>query len=259
MGPGAGRSALVRSDRAAWPAGSPTPARSALIIRLARMPVKSRRGSANLGRRAPQGSYLPGRSAPVFAATARLCEGLGSDCSPRDMTAGQKAMASPSSTATAALAAAARRETRQTLPGFRSVYLRSARSIIRWSETKATDVLNGALPFDQVLKEMNGEAEKSRGNTGRLERAEKVEHLNPLPRRPWLAIASGFGRSMALMTPCAFSAPSPPRSAPRSRRGPPPQPQRHRDRRATMGRIGGLDPMRLSGGATLRLTRAPGR
>ena len=36
--------------------------------------------------------------------------------------------------------------------------LAEARAIYAWSRTKATDVLNGALPFDQVLKEMNGEA-----------------------------------------------------------------------------------------------------
>jgi len=52
--------------------------------------------------------------------------------------------------------------------GFSATHLSQARAIFEWSRTKAADVLNGALPFDQVLKEMNGEAEKSRGNTAKI-------------------------------------------------------------------------------------------
>ena len=53
---------------------------------------------------------------------------------------------------------------------FDNSQLSKARAILVWSRTKATDVLNGALPFDQVLKEMNGEAEKSLGNTAKIAR-----------------------------------------------------------------------------------------
>jgi hypothetical protein len=52
--------------------------------------------------------------------------------------------------------------------GFSAAHLSQARAIFEWSRTKAADVLNGALPFDQVLKEMNGEAEKSSGNTAKI-------------------------------------------------------------------------------------------
>jgi hypothetical protein len=48
--------------------------------------------------------------------------------------------------------------------------LSQARAIFEWPRTQAADVLNGVGPFDQVLKEMNGEAEKSRGNTAKITR-----------------------------------------------------------------------------------------
>ena len=54
--------------------------------------------------------------------------------------------------------------------GFSATNLSQARAIFEWPRTKAADVLNGVVPFDQVLKEMNGEAEKSRGNTAKITR-----------------------------------------------------------------------------------------
>ena len=61
--------------------------------------------------------------------------------------------------------------------------LSEARAILKWSRTKASDILNGALPFDQVLKEMNGEAEKSLGNTAKIMKLRRLRARPTLPGR----------------------------------------------------------------------------
>ena len=102
---------------------------------------------------------------------------VGKNLCRRDMTAGQKAIAYAFIYERAFETEGGRGRKGLDSKPFSKTALSQARAIVEWSRTKAADILSGALPFDHVLKEMNGEAEKSRGNTAadrilrKLERA----------------------------------------------------------------------------------------